>query len=93
MIKISQNLSLPFIRELFTKNEVVYNTRSNISINVDDDHKTNYTRKLNFKVVPIEKTTNFGHDTIKRMGSRIQSNPLDCSCNKKFDNKNKNMKV
>ena len=72
MYKVSKNLSPPFIRELFTEKEVTYNTRSNVSIDVDDNNKTHCTKKMNFKI-PKANTTHFGLETIRRMGPIIWS--------------------
>ena len=58
--------------DLFTEKEVIYNTRSNVSIDVDDNNKTRCTKKMNFKI-PKANTTHFGLETISRMGPIIWS--------------------
>ena len=54
--------------ELFIEKEVIYNTKSNISINGHDDDKIHCTKKLNFKI-PKANTTYFSLETIRRMDS------------------------
>ena len=67
MYKVSKNLSPPFIRELFTQKEVTYNTRYNVSIDVNDNDKTHCTKKMNFKI-PKANTTHFGLAKHKKNG-------------------------
>ena len=44
MYIISQNPSTPSIKEMFNEKEVIYNTRFNVIIDVDDDDNTLYER-------------------------------------------------
>ena len=67
MYKVYHNLSPLFIGELFNEKTVHHNTRSNLSIKIDNDNNVHCNKKASFKT-PKVKTTRFGIETIKWMG-------------------------
>ena len=62
MYKVSNELSPPFMSELFIEKNVSYNTRSNVHIYTKDD-KIHCTKKSNYRTAK-PKTTHYGLETI-----------------------------